>query len=88
MENENLMGSAPDDYERPHRFKTQGYRVDRINNFICHLEHSRGMNSYPNSMSQHPYWNHNWNLWEKLEKYSKEELKEYYNKQPYLNKYK
>ena len=88
MENENFMGSAPDDYERAHRFKTLGYRVDRINNFICHLEHSRGMNSYPNSMSQHPYWNHNWNLWEKLEKYSKEELKEYYSKQPYLNKYK
>ncbi len=88
MENENFMGSAPDDYERENRFKTLGYRVHRINNFICHLEHSRGMNSYPQSMSQHPYWDHNWKLWEYLEKCSKEELQEYYSRQPYLKKYK
>ena len=87
MENENFMGSAPDDYERAHRFKTLGYRVHRVNNYICHLEHSRGMNSYPNSMTQHPYWDHNWGLWKTLEKYSQQELKEYYSKQNYLKKY-
>ena len=60
-----LKGSAPDDYERGYRFRfTMGYRVHRLENHICHLEHSRGMNSYPQSMSQHPYWNHNWSLWE------------------------
>jgi len=88
MENENFMGSAPDDYERHHRFNTLGYRVHRINNFICHLEHSRGMNSYPQSMTQHPYWDHNWKLWEYLEKCTKEELVEYYSNQEYLKKYK
>jgi len=88
MENENFMGSAPDDYERHHRFTTLGYRVYRINSEVFHLEHSRGMNSYPQSMSQHPYWNHNWNLWQYLEKCSKEELIEYYSKQSYLEKYK
>jgi len=87
MENENFMGSAPDDYERAHRFKTLGYRVHRVDNYICHLEHFRGMNSYPNSMTQHPYWDHNWGLWKTLEKYSQQELKEYYSKQNYLKKY-
>ena len=88
MENENFMGSAPDDYERHHRFNKLGYRVHRINNFICHLEHSRGMNSYPQSMTQHPYWDHNWKLWEYLEKCTREELIEYYSTQEYLKKYK
>jgi len=87
MENENFMGSAPDDYERHHRFTTLGYRVNRIDSFICHLEHSRGMNSYPQSMTQHPYWNHNWNLWKYLESCNREELIEYYSKQEYLKKY-
>ena len=87
MENENFMGSAPDDFERRYRFTTLGYRVHRVNNYICHLEHSRGMNSYPNSMTQHPYWDHNWGLWKTLEKYSQQELKEYYSKQNYLKKY-
>lgn len=88
MENENFMGSAPDDFEREYRFRTLGYRVHRLENHICHLEHSRGMNSYPQSMSQHPYWDQNWKLWEYLEKCSKEELIDYYSKQSYLKKYK
>ena len=87
MENENFMGSAPDDYERHHRFKTLGYRVHRINSEVFHLEHARGMNSYPQSMTQHPYWQHNWDLWCYLEKCNKEQLLEYYSKQEYLKKY-
>ena len=87
MENENFMGSAPDDFERRYRFTTLGYRVHRVNNYICHLEHSRGMNSYPQSMTQHPYWKHNWGLWEQLKEYSKEQLIDYYSKQEYLKKY-
>ena len=87
MENENFMGSAPDDFERRYRFTTLGYRVHRLTNHICHLEHSRGMNSYPQSMTQHPYWEHNWGLWEQLKTYNKEQLIEYYSKQEYLKKY-
>jgi len=87
MENENFKGSAPDDYERHHRFTTLGYKVDRIDEYIFHLEHSRGMNSYPNSMTQHPYWEHNWNLWQFLEKCDKEQLIDYYSNQEYLKKY-
>ena len=30
MENENFMGSAPDDFERRYRFTTLGYRVHRL----------------------------------------------------------
>jgi len=88
MENENFKGSAPDDYERYHRFTTLGYKVHRIDEFIFHLEHFRGMNSYPNSMAQHPFWNHNWELWKYLESCNKEQIIEYYSKQDYLKKYK
>jgi len=87
MENENFKGSAPDDYERFHRFTTLGYNVDRVNNEIYHLEHERGMNCYPQSMSQHPHWAENWALWEHLESCDKEQLREYYSNQEYLKKY-
>jgi len=87
MENENFMGSAPDDFERRYRFTTLGYKVDRIYDYIYHLEHSRGLNSYPQSMTQHPYWKQNWALWEQLKEYSKEQLIDYYSKQKYLKKY-
>lgn len=87
MENENFIGSAPDDFERHFRFSTLGYRVDRIENYIYHLEHSRGMNSWPTSYSQHPHTKNNMALWERLKTFNKEQLKEYYSNQSYLQKY-
>lgn len=87
MENENFIGSAPDDFERHFRYSMLGYKVHRIDNFIYHLEHSRGMNSWPNSYHQHPHTKNNMLLWEKLRTYTKEQLKEYYSNQEYLKKY-
>jgi len=87
MENENFIGSAPDDFERHFRFSTLGYKVDRIKNYIYHLEHSRGMNSWPNSYSQHPHTKNNMALWERLKTFNKEQLEEYYSNQSYLQKY-
>ena len=86
--NENFRSWGPEDQEKHYRFPKLGYNVGRFDGLVYHLEHSRGMNSYPQSMSQHPYWDHNWKLWEYLEKCSKEELEEYYSKQSYLEKYK
>ena len=88
MENENFRGSSPEDKERYFRFTTLGYRVARIDNFIYHLEHSRGRNSWPASVQGNPYMSENFQLWESLQKMNKDELKSYYSKQKYLQKYK
>ena len=87
MENENFRGSSPEDKERIHRFATLGYNVGRIENWIYHLEHSRGNNSWPVSYHGNPYMKENIALWESLQKMEKDELREYYNDQKYLKKY-
>ena len=88
MENENFRGSSPEDKERFFRFTTLGYRVNRIDNYIYHLEHSRGANSWPNSAQGNPYMKENFEEWGKIQLMSKDGLKEYYSKQDYLKKYK
>ena len=87
MENENFRGSSPEDKERYFRFTTLGYRVARIDNFIYHLEHSRGNNSWPVSAQGNPYMRENIQLWESLQKMNIDQLKTYYSNQKYLKKY-
>jgi hypothetical protein len=87
MENENFRGSSPEDKERFFRFTTLGYNVGRIDNWIYHLEHSRGPNSWPNSIQGNPYMEQNFELWNSLQQMNKEQLKEYYSNQTYLKKY-
>ena len=87
MENENFRGSSPEDKERFFRFTTLGYNVVRLDQFIYHLEHSRGRNSWPESYYGNPYMMENLQLWERLQKLNKQELSEYYSKQEYLKKY-
>ena len=83
MENENFVAYAPEDKERFYRFSTLGYNIKRINNLVYHLEHSRSHNSWINN----PHMNNNNNLWDKIQKMNKQQLKEYYLKQEYLLKY-
>jgi hypothetical protein len=83
MENENFVAYAPEDKERFYRFTTLGYNVGRIDDFVYHLEHSRGHNSWFNN----PHMQNNNNLWQKLQRMNKEQLKEYYLNQEYLKKY-
>jgi hypothetical protein len=87
MENENFRGSSPEDKERYFRFTTLGYTVLRIDDYIYHLEHSRGRNSWPTSVQGNPYMKNNFEVWEKIQKMNKEQLKEYYSRQEYLKKY-
>jgi len=88
MENENFKGYSPDDKERIHRFRKLGYNVLRFtDDYVYHLEHSRGINSSPNFMENNPYYNHNQDLWGKLKNMEYDELKKYYNDQIYLRKY-
>jgi hypothetical protein len=88
MENENFRGSSPEDKERFFRFTTLGYNVNRINNYIYHLEHSRGQNSWPVSYQGNPYMQDNISLWKKIQTMNREQLKKYYSSQDYLKKYK
>jgi hypothetical protein len=83
MENENFRAYAPEDKERLYRFEKLGYNVGRIFDFIYHLEHARGQNSW----FTNPHMEHNNNVWEGIQKMSKQQLVEYYSTQKYLKKY-
>ena len=87
LENENFRGSSPEDKERFYRFTKLGYTVGRIDNEVYHLEHSRGNNSWPNSVQGNPYMRENFELWERIQKMDNNQLLEYYSSQDYLNKY-
>ena len=87
MENENFRGSSPEDKERFFRFTTLEYKVGRIDNWIYHLEHSRGANSWPESIRGNPYMMQNFEIWNHLQTLNKQKLKEYYSNQDYLKKY-
>ena len=87
MENENFRGSSPEDKERFFRFTTLEYKVGRIDNWIYHLEHNRGPNSWPESIRGNPYMEQNFEVWNHLQTLNKQKLKEYYSNQQYLKKY-
>jgi hypothetical protein len=87
MENENFRGSSPEDKERFFRFTALEYKVGRIDNWIYHLEHSRGANSWPESIRGNPYMVQNFEVWNHLQTLNKQKLKEYYSNQDYLKKY-
>jgi hypothetical protein len=83
MENENFIAYAPEDKERFYRFTTLGYNVGRIDNYVYHLEHARGHNSWLNN----PHMQNNNSIWQEIQKMNQNELKEYYSDQEYLKKY-
>lgn len=83
MENENFKAYAPEDKERFYRFNALGYNIGRIENYVYHLEHARGQNSW----FTNPHMQSNMEEWEKIQSMSKERLIEYYSHQDYLKKY-
>lgn len=83
MENENFKAYSPEDKERFYRFETLGYNVGRINDYVYHLEHARGENSW----FSNPHMVSNMQEWEKIQIMNKEQLVEYYSHQDYLKKY-
>jgi len=64
-----------------------GYSVGRIDDMVYHLEHSRGSNSWPNSVQGNPYMKENFDEWEKIQNMNGHQLRSYYSKQEYLKKY-
>ena len=83
MENENFKAYAPEDKERYYRFNMLGYGVGRIENYVYHLEHARGENSWFNN----PHMDNNMSEWDKIQGMSKDNLLKYYSEQEYLQKY-
>ena len=83
MENENFKAYSPEDKERFYRFTTLGYNVGRVNDYVYHLEHSRGENSWFNN----PHMNSNIEEWEKIQMMDRDKLIQYYSNQSYLKKY-
>ena len=75
MENENFRAYAPEDKERYYRFNKLGYSVGRIENYVYHLEHARGDNSW----FTNPHMESNMAEWEKIRIMDKGSLLKYYS---------
>lgn len=84
MENEGFISYAPEDQERGYRFKKLDYNVMWNNDFIYHIEHTRGINS----SNKNPMMDINNKLFEFIKSLTKEQLIEYYKNIEYLKKYK
>ena len=83
MENEDFKAYAPEDKERYYRFNKLGYSVGRIENYVYHLEHARGENSW----FTNPHMESNMAEWNKIKEMNKDQLLQYYSEQKYLDKY-
>ena len=69
--------------DRYYRFTALGYKIGRINDYVYHLEHERGANSW----FSNPHMHSNMQLWNTLGNMGKKELLKYYSEQEYLKKY-
>lgn len=47
LENECFISWGPEDYERYHRFKLFGFKIDRCGSAVFHMEHPAGKDSSP-----------------------------------------
>jgi glycosyltransferase involved in cell wall biosynthesis len=82
MMNENFISWGCEDDEFYYRMSILGKRIERINNYVYHLEHSRTDNSW----FTNPNFNNNYQLWNHIKKFDKNKLIEYYKDQDYLKK--
>lgn len=73
MENENYISYGGEDWERPIRFSNLGFKVERLDGILYHIDHFKGLNSERN----HPFFQQNELEFEKVKKMSKEELQTY-----------
>lgn len=83
-ENENFVNYGPEDVEREVRFKKLGYKVERLNGTLYHMDHYRGPNS---KCEGNPFDKQNHDELEKIYKLSPDELREYVNTWPQTKKH-
>ena len=82
MMNENFISWGCEDDEFYYRMSVLGNRIARINNYAYHLEHSRT----PNSWFNNPNFNNNYQLWNQIKTFDKNQLIQYYENLKYLKK--
>lgn len=82
MMNENFQAWGPEDCELYYRLNFMGNKVDRINDYVYHLEHARSNDSW----FSNPMWQENTELWNWIRKQSKESFLNYYKNQEYIKR--
>lgn len=82
MMNEEFAAWGPEDCELYYRLNILGNKVDRINDFIYHLDHARSADSW----FQNPHWSKNTQLWNQIRKLSKENIIKYYSSLDYVKR--
>ena len=82
MMNENFISWGCEDDEFYYRMSVLGNRIARIDNYAYHLEHSRT----PNSWFNNPNFNNNYQLWNQIKTFDKNQLMQYYENLEYLKK--
>tara|TARA_A100001201_G_scaffold16691_1_gene19667 strand:+ start:546 stop:1355 length:810 start_codon:yes stop_codon:yes gene_type:complete len=80
MMNENFVSWGCEDDEFYFRMSTLGNRIARVNNYVYHLEHARTHNSW----FSNPNFNNNWQLWNTIKTFDRDQLVKYYEDQDYL----
>lgn len=82
MMNENFISWGCEDDEFYYRMSVLGNRIARIDNYVYHLEHSRTNNSW----FSNPNFNNNYQLWNQIKTFDKNQLIQYYENLDYLKK--
>ena len=80
LENEGFVAYGYEDDEFYFRMSTLGNRIGRLNNYVYHLEHGRTHNSW----FSNPNFNNNYQLWNTIKTFDRDQLVEYYENQDYL----
>lgn len=78
--NENFISWGCEDDEFYYRMSVLGNRIGRINNYVYHLEHSRTHNSW----FSNPNFGSNYQLWNEIKTFDKNQLIRYYENQDYV----
>jgi hypothetical protein len=84
MENEKFISHAPEDRERFYRFNELGYRVNRVDGCLYHMDHFMG----ENSRHQHKYEKQNKEEYEYILSLKGDKLKQYVSGWDWIEEYK
>ena len=80
MMNENFISWGCEDDEFYYRMSMLGNRIARVDNYVYHLEHARTHNSW----FSNPNFGNNWQLWNTIKTFDRNQLVSYYERQDYL----
>lgn len=73
FENESLISYGPEDQEKLYRFVRLGYKVHRLEDYVYHIEHSRGNDS----TDENVFYKNNMEIYDKIKRMNDLEFGEY-----------